>query len=131
VQNLAMPFTLDIEPPPDSERARAEALAQEVGLPPEAWGRRLAELGADVSARVRLGRAIALRPAVLLLEHASARLPREAVAPFGAAAREIAERRGIAMVAATADEAFARAVAPRVLALEPSTGRLKERRRWF
>ena len=32
VQNLAMPFTLDIEPPPDDVRARAGGIAQEVGL---------------------------------------------------------------------------------------------------
>jgi ABC-type transporter Mla maintaining outer membrane lipid asymmetry ATPase subunit MlaF len=131
VQNLAMPFTLDIEPPPDAERARAEALAQEVGLSPVAWTRPLTELDADAAVRVRLGRAIALDPAVLLLEHATARLTRESAAPFGAAVRAIAERRGIALVAITADEAFGRAVAARVLTLEPATGRLKERGRWF
>jgi len=131
VQNLAMPFTLDIEPPPDAERGRAEALAQEVGLPHAAWTRPLTELDADAAVRVRLGRAIALDPAVLLLEHATARLPREAAAPFGAAVRAIAERRNLAVVALTADDTFARAVATRVLALEPATGRLKARRRWF
>ena len=131
VQNLAMPFTLDIEPPPDAERARAEALAQEVGLPQAVWTRRLTDLDGDAAARVRLGRAIALDPAVVLLEHMSARLPREAVAAFGAAVRAVAERRGLALVAATADDAFARAVAPRVLTLEPATGRLKEGRHWF
>src|SRR5205807_1268378 len=44
VQNLAMPFTLDIEPPPDRERARAEALAREVGLPEPSWTVPLVEL---------------------------------------------------------------------------------------
>ena len=131
VQNLAMPFTLDIEPPPDAERARAEALAQEVGMSQTTWTRPLADLDADAAARVRLGRAIALDPAVLLLEHATSRLAREAAAPFGAAVRAIAERRGAALVAVTADDAFARAVAGRQLTLEPATGRLKERRRWF
>jgi ABC-type lipoprotein export system ATPase subunit len=131
VQNLAMPFTLDIEPPPDAERARAEALAQEVGLPQEAWARPLTALGADAATRVRLGRAIALDPGVLLLEHPTARLPREAAAPFGTAVRALAERRGLALVAITADDAFARAVAARVLTLEPATGRLRERGRWF
>ena len=33
IQNLAMPFTLEIEPPPDDVRIRAEQLAREVGLP--------------------------------------------------------------------------------------------------
>jgi ABC-type polar amino acid transport system ATPase subunit len=132
VQNLAMPFTLDIEPPPDRERARAEALAREVGLPEPSWSARLTELDALAATRVRLGRAIALDPAVLLLEHATARVPPEAVDALAAEIRGVAERRGVALIAATADERFAQAVASRVLTLEPATGRLKQRRRsWF
>ena len=79
--------------------------------------------------RVRLGRAIALDPAILLLEHASATLDRDQVAALAADLRSIAARRGIALVAVTADAAFAGAVAPRVLTLEPATGKLKEPRR--
>jgi ABC-type transporter Mla maintaining outer membrane lipid asymmetry ATPase subunit MlaF len=132
VQNLAMPFTLAIEPPADAVRARAEQLAAEVGLPASTWGCAVAELDAAGRARVRLGRALALDPAILLLEHASAGLERADVAMFGAAMRAIAARRGAALVATTADEPFARAVAGRVLTLEPATGRLKEQgRRWF
>jgi len=133
IQNLAMPFTLEIEPPPDAVRVRAEALAREVGLPETSWTRPVGELDATGWLRVRFGRAIALDPAVLLLEHVSARLAREAVAVSGEEMRAVAARRGMALVAATADEAFARAVATRVLLLEPATGRLREqrRRRWL
>jgi polar amino acid transport system ATP-binding protein len=133
IQNLAMPFTLEIEPPPADVRVRAESLAREVGLPEAAWGRAVAELNAASLARVRLGRALALDPDVLLLEHISATLDRDDVQTFGADVRAIATRRGIALVAATADEAFARAVATRILTLDPSTGRLNEgrSRRWF
>lgn len=131
VQNLAMPFTLEIEPPPEAIRERAEALAREVGLPETAWARPVADLDAAGWLRVRFGRAIALDPAILLLEHASARLRREEVGPLGAQMRAVAASRGIALVAVTADELFAKAVAERVLTLEPATGRLKEPRRWF
>src|SRR5262249_40463183 len=131
VQNLTMPFTLDIEPPPDVERARAEALAGEVGLPQPVWTPPLRDLDADAAVRVRLGRALALDPAVLLLEHVTAPLPRQAAVPFGTEIRALAARRGVALVALTADDAFARALAARVLTLEPATGRLKERGRWF
>ena len=133
VQNLAMPFTLDIEPPPDRERARAEALAREVGLPEPSWTMPLVGLDAAAATRVRLGRAIALDPAVLLLEHASARVPPEGLAALAAEIRALAARRGFALIAATADERFAQAVASRVLTLEPATGRLREPRRfrWF
>ena len=132
VQNLAMPFTLEIEPPPVEVRARAEALAREVGLPEASWNAPVAGLDAAGWLRVRLGRAIALDPAILLLEHASARLARDEVAAVGAQMREVAAGRGVALVAVAADEAFARGVAERVLTLDPATGRLKPQRRgWF
>ncbi len=132
VQNLAMPFTLQIEPPDDTARQRAVDLAAEVGLERSAWDRPVGSLPPSEIARVRLARALALEPQLLLLEHASASVPAADAAEFGAAIRVIAERRAIALVAATADEAFAAAVAPRVLRLQPATGRLEERRRrWF
>lgn len=133
IQNLAMPVTLDIEPPPDDVRQMAERLAQEVGLPEPLWTARVAELDPAARVRVRLARALAMNPAVLLLEHVSAALPADVIPRFGAELRAIAAHRGVAIVAATADEAFARAVAVRVLALDPATGRLAERSRggWF
>lgn len=130
-QNLAMPFTLDIEPPPDHVRERAESLAREVGLPETSWMQPVASLDAAGWLRVRLGRAMALAPSIVLLEHASARLSREDVASVGAMIRTVAAARGIALVAVAADEVFATAVADRVLTLEPATGRLKSTRRWF
>jgi ABC-type transporter Mla maintaining outer membrane lipid asymmetry ATPase subunit MlaF len=132
VQNLAMPFTLAVEPPSDDVRAQAEALATEVGLPAESWTRAVADLGAGGRLLVRLGRALALDPAVLLLEHASAGLNRAEAVKFGADVLDIAGRRGIAVVTVTADEAFASAVAGSVVMFEPATGRLRRgRSRWF
>ena len=133
IQNLAMPFTLDIEPPDAGVTVSAEQLAREVGLPESAWRAPVAQLDRVSHVRVRLGRALALGPGVLLLEHVSAGLAPEDAAGFGADVRAIASRRGAAIVAATADEAFARVVAGRVLTLEPATGRLKPVRPsgWF
>jgi ABC-type transporter Mla maintaining outer membrane lipid asymmetry ATPase subunit MlaF len=132
IQNLAMPFTLEIEPPPDDVLVRAEALAREVGVPEASWRSPMAQLDAAAWLRVRLGRAIALDPGILLLEHVSASLGGAASAALGAEIRAVAARRGLAIVAATADAAFAHAVAARVLALDPASGRLTERRRgWF
>jgi ABC-type polar amino acid transport system ATPase subunit len=131
IQNLAMPFTLEIEPPQDHVRQRAESLAREVGLPETTWTQPVASLDAAGRLRVRLGRAIALAPAILLLEHASARLSREEVASMGAAVRSVAAARGMALVAMAADETFATSVADRVLILEAATGRLRPQRRWF
>jgi ABC-type transporter Mla maintaining outer membrane lipid asymmetry ATPase subunit MlaF len=133
IQTLAMPYSLEIEPPPDDVRARAAALAAEVGLPESAGDRRLSNLDAYGHLRVRVGRALALSPALLLLEHASAGLSAEDAAAAGRWIRAVAARRGAAALAATADEGFARAVADRVLILEPGSGRLRERglRGWF
>jgi predicted ABC-type transport system involved in lysophospholipase L1 biosynthesis ATPase subunit len=132
IQNLAMPFTLAIEPPSSDTRERAVALAREVGLPETSWDAAVSRLDPDGRVRVRLGRAIALDPAILLLEHISASVGRHGVPKLGADIRSVAGRRGAALVAASADEVFARAVASRVLTLEPSSGQLTERRRrWF
>ena len=132
IQNLAMPFTLAIEPPADEVRDRAAAIAREVRLPEAAWTQPVARLDAAGKVRVRLGRAMALDPAVLLLEHASATVEPGSAKQLGADVAAVAGARGAALVALTADEVFARAVATRVLTLQPSTGALKERRRgWF
>jgi len=132
VQNLAMPFTLDIEPPPAAERARAEALAREVGIGDVQWSTPLVSLDRLAAMRVRLGRAVALDPDIVLLEHASASLSREASAEFAASVRAVATGRRIAVIALTADESFARGIGATVLAHEPATGRLKEGGRgWF
>ncbi len=133
LQNLAVPFTLDIEPLPDDISARAADLAQEVGLPPSEWQNPVAALGMASRARVRLARALALDPSLLLLEHATAVVGRDEVAALGGQIRAVAGRRGAAIVALTADRAFAEAVADRVLTLEAASGRLTERRasRWF
>jgi ABC-type transporter Mla maintaining outer membrane lipid asymmetry ATPase subunit MlaF len=133
IQNLAMPFTLAVEPPADEVRVRAEALAAEVGLPADSWSRPVADLESGGQMRVRLGRALALDPAILLLEHASAALNRSEAAGFAADIRAIAARRNLAVVVVTADETFASAAAGKVLTLEPATGRLRRGRgsRWF
>ena len=132
IQNLAMPFTLAIEPPSDAVRDRAAALAREVRLPEAAWNAPVGGLDPAGKLRVRLGRALALDPAVLLLEHVSAPIARAAVPEIGADIAAAAAGRGAALVALSADETFARSVATRVLTLHPATGVLKEKRRgWF
>ena len=131
IQNLAVPFTLEIEPPPPDIGIRAAALAREVGLAEAAWSRPVTELDETARVRVRLARALALDPAILLLEHPTAAMPRADVESLGRHVNAIATARGAALLAATADEAFARAVARRVLTLDAATGKLNDSRRWF
>ena len=107
----------------------AEQLALEVGLPEAAWRRPVAELDAAGRMRVRFGRALALDPAILLLEHPTATVAREDTLRLGRSIRVVAERRGVATLTLTADRDLAAAIATRVLTLEPASGLLKERRR--
>lgn len=127
VQNLAIPFSLEIEPPAPDVRRRASALAREVGLGENSWDARIADLDAMARARVRLGRSLALDPEVLLLEHPAAAVPARLARPFGAEIRAVVDRRGMASLALGADRAFAEAVARKVLMLDPATGRVAER----
>jgi ABC-type transporter Mla maintaining outer membrane lipid asymmetry ATPase subunit MlaF len=126
IQNLSIPFTLDIDPPPDDVRERAILLAEEVGLRQADWLRPVSELDAEGRVRIRAARALALDPKVLLIEHASAGLTPDAATALGADVRQIALRRGCALLAVTADPRFASAAAPRVLTLDPASGRLSE-----
>lgn len=126
IQNIAVPFTLDIEPPPDEVRDRAVALAKEVGLAEAALSKAVGELDAASRARVRVARALALNPGVLLIEHLTAGVPREEIVGLGQAIRTVAAQRGTATVTITADTHFAGAIAERVLTLEPATGRLRQ-----
>jgi len=133
VQNLALPFTLDIEPPSVDARARASALAREVGLPEDQLDSAVGTLSGAARTCARLARALALDPAVLLLEHPSAGVDRQDVPALARRFRDVADRRRVAAVALTADEAFASAFAGTVLTLDAATGRLAARRAkgWF
>jgi ABC-type branched-subunit amino acid transport system ATPase component len=132
IQNLALPYSLDVEPPSDDLRSKAAALAREVGLPHADWDRAAGSLDSLGRARLRLGRALALGPEVLLLEHATAGVARSSVAALAADIRRAAAGRGIATLSFGADPDFAAAVADRVLMLDAASGRLTRRRRgWF
>jgi predicted ABC-type transport system involved in lysophospholipase L1 biosynthesis ATPase subunit len=132
-QNLALPFTLEIEQLSDTVLASVRVLAAEVGLLPQ-LSQRPASLDAEAKLRLRLGKALALGPRVLLAEHPNAMLPADAVSRFAAALAAIVAARKLSMLVMTADSAFARAVSTRTLTLNAATGELKREsgwRKWF
>lgn len=131
LQNLAMPFSLSVDPMAEDIRRRSEALAREIALDPTAWDALVGELDALSRMRVRLGRALALGPSLLLLEHVNAGLETDVAAGFGREIAAIADRRSAAVAVLTVDESFARVVAQRVLRWDPASGRLAARRGWF
>ena len=124
IQNLVMPFTLDVDPVPAAQRQRAVALAEEVGLSDASHDRPVGELDAGGRLRVRLGRALALNPAILVFEHPTAELSGSDVSAVASRCRDVAVARNIATISLTADRDFGETVASRVLALQPATGRL-------
>ncbi|MGH9372638.1 MAG: hypothetical protein ACRD15_14010 [Vicinamibacterales bacterium] len=134
LQNLAMPFTLEVDRLTDALRAKARGLAHEVGMETDDLGRPVGDLTPPARVRVRLGRALALRPRVLIAEHPNASLSPADLPAFATDFAGVVAARGIAALTLTADRTFAAAVAEQVLTLQPATGELKSAagwRRWF
>jgi ABC-type transporter Mla maintaining outer membrane lipid asymmetry ATPase subunit MlaF len=125
-QNIAMSLTLDIDPVPEAICGSVDALGREVGLTGEALGAPVGTATSGVRQRVRLARAIAATPSVLLIEHPRAGLGDEEVAAFAADLARLADVRGLAVVVLAADADHARPFAPRVLVLNGATGELAE-----
>ena len=121
-QNLALPLTLAIDPIRADVQPQVAALAAEVGIAAELLDVRVNEAAAAVVQRVRLARALALDPRLLVAEHPSAPLPRDAVAGFARDLAAIASRRGLAVLAISADKEFVRALGGTALTLDAATG---------
>lgn len=126
-QNLAMPRTLDLDPLSSELFDEAGRLAQEVGLPEDSVTRQVSSLTPLERLRVRFGRALALAPTLLLMEHPTASLDIGDSAAFAADVRRVIEARSLAGVAITADRTFAEAVTPDVRELRPADGALLPR----
>jgi putative ABC transport system ATP-binding protein len=129
-QNIAMPFTLEIDPVAAGVRPRVADLAKEVGLQSADLAAPVGQSSAEVNARVRLARALALDPRVLLAEHPSATLPRESVKTYASDLGRVARSRHLAILAVTADDTFARSLGGELLRLEPATGQVRRESRW-
>ena len=125
LQNIAMSYTLDVDPIDARVVPQAGSLAREVGIDPAAFDVPAGKAGPDVQMRVHLARALALGPKLVIAEHPSVALPRENVAPFGADLARVAKSRGVALLAITADETLARAIGGQRFELVPANGELR------
>lgn len=129
LQNLAMPLTLAIDPMPAEIDQQARALAREARIGDEWLDRPVAALPAAVRARAHLVRAVALGPALLLLEHPTAGLGPGEGTLFGEAVASVALARALAVLMISEDADFSAAAATRRLALHAASGDLKPPRR--
>lgn len=129
-QNIAMPYSLDLEPIPSDLLPRVIDLLHEVGLDDTVLDRPVGAAAPHVRARVRLARAVALEPSLLLAEHPSASLPREDVTAFAKDLARVARGRQIGLIAISADKAFVRACEATPLIVEAATGRVRKQTFW-
>lgn len=133
-QNLAMPFTLQIDPIPPTIVEQVRALATASGIGEDFLRKPIGEAPPHVRARAHLARAVALDPQLLLLEHPSADLDAGHRAGFARDVARAADGRRLTTVAITMDEEFAAIVAHRSLTLNGATGQLvpwKKKKRWW
>ncbi len=127
--NLALPFTLSIDPLSPDIRDAVVALAEEVGLTVALVHPVSGLSGLDL-ARVHLARALAPNPKVLVLEHPTAKLAPGDASALGRLLSVIGERRGLAWLALTEDETFIKALGGRRCRVVPASGDVKDDRRW-
>lgn len=125
LQNIALSYTLEVDPIDPEVLPKAAALAAEAGLPAELFDVAAGRTTPDTQMRIHLARAVALGPRFLIAEHPSANLPRETVAAFGADLARLARSRGLALLALTGDDDLAKAIGGQRLELAPGTGELK------
>jgi ABC-type transporter Mla maintaining outer membrane lipid asymmetry ATPase subunit MlaF len=109
LQNIAMSYTLDVDPIDSHVVPQAGALAREVGIAQELFDLPVGKTGPEVKMRVHLARALALGPKLLI----------------GADLVRVARSRGLALVVITADDTLARAIGGQRLELVPATGELR------
>lgn len=126
LQNLAMPFSLEIEPVPPSVLQQVLPLAREAGIDNDVLSRPIAALTPGLRMRAHLARAVALAPALLILEHPTAQLPPEDRRPFGEAVERLASRRSLTTLIISEDREFTTAAKAPRLKLHGGTGELKK-----
>lgn len=131
--NLALPLTVSINPVAEPVRAEVRRLAAEVGLDPSRLDAQTGTLTTEERVRVRLARALAPRPRLLLLEHPTRTLDRpEAAVAFGQALVHASDSRQVGWLAISDDERFARATGGRRVRVDPARGTVRSARpQWF
>ena len=139
-QNLAMPLTLAIDPVAPEIAARVAVLARDCGIEAAVsadgkgeWLQRVTgEVPAAIRASVHLARAVALAPALLILEHPGAELSASERVALAERVAAVADAAGLAALVITGDDEFAKTSAHRALRLQPATGALKPiKKGWF
>jgi ABC-type transporter Mla maintaining outer membrane lipid asymmetry ATPase subunit MlaF len=126
--NLALPMTLAIDPLSAEVRADVERLAAEVDLARDRLDATASALDAEDRWRLHLARALAVRPDVLLLERPTSRVAPAGAGRLGSTIARLQSTRGLAWIALTDDDVFARAAGGQRFRLIAATGALYDER---
>jgi ABC-type branched-subunit amino acid transport system ATPase component len=125
-QNIAMSLTLDIDPMAPDVREQVNGLAAAVGLETALLDRPIHGTTVATRHRIRIARAIAGTPRVLLVEHPLAGVDAGDVGALASDLAAVARSRELAVIVLAGNLDAARPFAPRVLSLNPATGDLAE-----
>ena len=126
-QNLAISFDLNLEPVPPEVMTRVTALAGEVGIDAGRLDTRVGEATPLLRSRIYLARALALDPALLVLEHPTASLSPEDAQTYAGIIKTVSARRNLTTLGLVMDEKFAKGTGGRLLTWQPATGEIRER----
>ena len=126
-QNLAISFDLDLEPVPPAVMSRVAELASEVTIDSQHLETRIVDAPPLLRSKIYLARALALDPAILVLEHPTANLSPDDAKVFAHIVSAVSARRRLTTVGLLMDERFAKATGGRLLTWQPATGDMKER----
>lgn len=132
--NLALPFTLEIDPVAPSVLPKVVALARECGIAREDLSKQVGGLPPHVRVRAHLARAVALNPELLLIEHPTVDVAEGEKVSLAHDVAAVVHGRAATALVMTTDVDFAEAVAHRSLALQPATGAMvpwKKKRGWL
>jgi ABC-type transporter Mla maintaining outer membrane lipid asymmetry ATPase subunit MlaF len=126
-QNLAISYDLNLDNISSDIMARVTALARETGIDPRSLEMRVGESPPLVRSQVYLARALALDPAILILEHPTANLTPDQARQYAAIVKAVSQQRRLTTVGLLMDETFAKATGGRLMFWQPATGEVKER----
>lgn len=126
-QNLAISFDLNLEPVPPEVMTRVIALAAEVGIDAHRLETRVGEAAPLLRSQIYLARALALDPALLVLEHPTANLSPEDAQTYAVIVKTVCAKRNLTTIGLLMDEKFAKATGGRLLMWQPATGEVAAR----
>ena len=129
--NIALSYSLSIDPVPDDVRENVDALARDVGLERADLAKSSAAVSAAARVRAHLARALAHDPVVLILEHPTLQVDRADARALGASLAAATRQRPMAVLALTDDDDFAKGMDARRLKLNASTGAVTKSGGWF